>query len=143
MERAVMKNSSPQNLDPYRILIVDDSKSFLKEISNLLKSLYANVIVDTARSGEQCLQRAKRLPPDLVLLDIGMDGMNGLVTLRFIKSISPASLVYFLSGHSEEYIHQAVGMVPADGFFTKTQFVEILNSNPTLEQFIKAGRLEK
>ena len=138
-----MKNFSPQNLDPYRILIVDDSKSFLEEISNLLKSLYANVIVDTARSGEQCLLRAKRLPPDLVLLDIGMDGMNGPVTLRFIKSISPASIVYFLSGHSEESIQQAVGMVPADGFFTKTQFIEVLNSNPSLEQLIQAGRLEK
>ncbi|MFA6540903.1 MAG: response regulator, partial [Bacteroidota bacterium] len=85
-----------------KILIVDDDKAFLTMITALLLSIDKNLSIDNARSGEECLRKVKKLSPNLVFLDIDMKGMNGLVTLRFIKSIDSSALVFFLSGHSVE-----------------------------------------
>jgi len=126
--------------EPYKILVVDDDKTFLKLLSSALNSKDDNFVVETARSGKECLQKVKRFKPNLVLLDIGMTGMNGLVTLRFIKSIDASTLVYILSGLSVEYIQDGVGMVPADGSFTKTQFVALLSSDQSFDLILKTGR---
>ena len=118
---------------PYKILIVDDNKTFLLAITELLSSTDDQIVIETARSGKECLRKIKNFSPQLILLDIGMDNMNGLVTLRFIKSINSNSLVYLLSGLSEKYLKDAVTMVPADGYFTKTQFVELLTRTHSLK----------
>jgi len=123
----------------YKILIVDDDKAFLKMIAGTIASLDDHLLIETARSGKECLQKVKKFSPNLVFLDIGMDGMNGLVTLRFIKSMDKKTLVYFLSGHALEYIKDAVGMVEADGYFTKTQFLDLLKTTPSIEEILKAG----
>lgn len=108
-------------------------------ISGTLAALDDRLLIDTARSGKECLQKVKHFSPNIVFLDIGMDGMNGLVTLRFIKSMDPKALVYFLSGHAVEYIKDAVGMVGADGYFTKTQFLDLLKTANSLEEILRAG----
>lgn len=123
----------------YKILIVDDDKAFLKMIAGTIASLDDQLLIETARSGKECLQKVKKFSPHLVFLDIGMDGMNGLVTLRFIKSMDTKTLVYFLSGHALEYIKDAVGMVKADGYFTKTQFLDLLKTAHSIEEILKAG----
>ena len=108
-------------------------------IAGTIASLDDHLLIETARSGKECLQKVKKFSPNLVFLDIGMDGMNGLVTLRFIKSMDKKTLVYFLSGHALEYIKDAVGMVEADGYFTKTQFLDLLKTTPSIEEILKAG----
>lgn len=123
----------------HKILIVDDDKAFLSMISGTLASLDDRLLIDTARSGKECLQKVRKFSPHLVFLDIGMDGMNGLVTLRFIKSMDKKTIVYFLSGHAVEYIKDAVGMVEADGYFTKTQFLDLLKTANSIEEILNAG----
>jgi CheY-like chemotaxis protein len=130
----------PMALKQYKILIVDDDKAFLDMIISVLKLTHSHWTIETARSGKECLQKVKSFSPTLVFLDIGMDGMNGLVTLRFIKSLNKETLVFFLSGHSEEYIKEAIGMVQADGYYTKKQFLDILNSNPSLDDILNRGK---
>ncbi len=126
----------------HKILIVDDDKEFLTMISAVLKSMHSHLVIETARSGKECLQKVKSFSPNFVFLDIGMDGMNGLVTLRFIKSMDKTALVFFLSGHSVEYIKDAIGMVNADGYFTKTQFVNILKSRQSLDDILNEGKVK-
>ncbi|MEI7906463.1 MAG: response regulator [Bacteroidota bacterium] len=124
----------------YKILLVDDDKAFLAMIIAVLRMMNNRLTIETARSGKECLQKVKSFSPNLVFLDIGMEGMNGLVTLRFIKSMNKTTLVYFLSGHSEKDIKEAVGMVPVDGFFTKTQFLNILKSKQSIDEVLKEGK---
>jgi len=135
-----MKAVIPMARKAYKILIVDDDKKFLVMLTAMLQSVDKHLVIETAVSGEECLRKVKRFAPNLVFLDIGMHGMNGLVTLRFIKSIDQKTLVFFLSGHSLEYLTDAVAMVPADGYFTKTQFVEILKDNTSLEMILNSGK---
>jgi CheY-like chemotaxis protein len=125
----------------YKILIVDDDKAFLTMITAMLTSIQSHLSIETARSGKECLQKLKSFSPNLVFLDIGMHGMNGLVTLRFIKSIDKKTLVFFLSGHSVEYIKEAVGMVQVDGYYNKTQFLDILKNTQSLDDILNEGKV--
>ncbi|MDP1678218.1 MAG: response regulator [Bacteroidota bacterium] len=125
----------------YKILIVDDDKAFLIMITALLTSIHNHLSIEVARSGKECLQKVKSFSPNLVLLDIGMDGMNGLVTLRFIKSMDKTALVFFLSGHSVEYIKEVVGMVHVDGYYTKMQFLDVLKNKQSLDDILNEGKV--
>ena len=126
----------------YRILIVDDDKTFLNIITELLQSVTERIVIETATSGKECLKKVKKFSPNLVFLDIGMEGMNGLVTLRFIKSINSETPVYLLTGHPKEYLKDAAGMVSADGYFTKPHFIDILREHRSLEMIMNAGKIK-
>lgn len=125
----------------YKILIVDDDKAFLAMITATLNSMDSHLVIETAISGKDCLHKIKSFSPNLVFLDIGMDGMNGLVTLRFIKSMDKNALVFFLSGHSVDYIKDALSMVQADGYYTKTQFLDALKNKNSLEEILNEGKI--
>jgi len=136
-----MKATMLKNHPSYKILIVDDDKAFLTLLTDLMKSVHDHPTVETARSGNECLRKIKSFSPNLVFLDIGMDGMNGLVTLRFIKSINPNTIVYLLSGLPEKYLKGAAGMVPADGYFTKPHFIELMQSSNLIETIMNTGQI--
>lgn len=70
------------------ILIVDDSPDSLQLLSEILKS--AGFIVRAAPNGELALWSAKKHPPDMVLLDIRMPGMNGIDVCLCLK-MDPAT----------------------------------------------------
>jgi DNA-binding NtrC family response regulator len=81
-----------------RILLVDDEERFR---SNLQKMLDAQgLAVRAASSGAEALEELKRSPYDVIVLDIRMPGMDGLATLKEIKSINPEAEVIILSGHA-------------------------------------------
>ena len=83
------------------VLIIDDSKDFLEIFS--IKLTQAGFEVATAHSGEEGIEKAKKLKPDLVLLDVEMPNMSGIETLAKIKSDpSLASLkISFLTNYGE------------------------------------------
>lgn len=68
--------------DKYSILVVDDEKSSLLVLSTILSPFY-NVF--TAKSWEETLIRVQEDPPDLVLMDIVMPGIDGFEVLRRLK----------------------------------------------------------
>ena len=79
------------------ILIVDDEPGILTTLSGVLKDEGYGII--TAKNGETALNRIKEDLPSLVLLDIWMEGMDGIETLKQIKASFPALLVIMMSGH--------------------------------------------
>lgn len=79
------------------ILIVDDEKSIRQSLQGILSD--EGFQTSFAASGEECLARIADDPPDLVLLDIWMPGIDGLETLRQIKAARAGQLVVMMSGH--------------------------------------------
>lgn len=79
------------------ILIVDDEPPILKTLSGLLNDEGFEVI--TASNGYEALQRIEQEPPDLVLLDIWMPGIDGIETLKEIKKTAPHVQVVMITGH--------------------------------------------
>jgi len=68
----------------YTILIVDDSPMIVDVFATMLQRGGYKPI--TSLSGEECLEVLKTTPPDLILLDIMMEPMDGWETLEKIKS---------------------------------------------------------
>jgi CheY-like chemotaxis protein len=67
-----------------RILVVDDNPANLKLASLLLES--DGYVVERASSAETALERSRELPPDLILMDIELPGMDGLALTRLLKT---------------------------------------------------------
>ncbi|MCA9302968.1 MAG: chemotaxis-specific protein-glutamate methyltransferase CheB [Phycisphaerales bacterium] len=69
-----------------KVLIVDDSAFMRKMISQMISSDPAFEIVGIARNGQDAIEQAQKLMPDIITLDIEMPVMDGLTALRTIKA---------------------------------------------------------
>lgn len=79
------------------VLVVDDEASIRKSLSGILEDEGFNVIC--ASNGYEALKLVESEAPDIVLLDIWMQGMDGIETLKEIKKDSPFLPVIMISGH--------------------------------------------
>jgi PleD family two-component response regulator len=68
-----------------RTLLVDDHATFLDELAHLLEEEREMDVVGRAASGEDAVEQATALRPDLVLMDLAMPGMGGLEATRRLK----------------------------------------------------------
>lgn len=85
-------------MDEFSVLLVDDEREFLETL--LKRLLKRRVKVTGVNSGEEALKIIKETPPDVVVLDVRMQGMDGIQTLREIKKIRPLVEVIMLTGHA-------------------------------------------
>lgn len=83
-----------------RVLVVDDSPQFLALVGEDLAA--EGYEVDTALSGEQCLQKVLAAPPNAILLDVSMPGLSGLETCIRLRSLPGTECVpvIFMTGHN-------------------------------------------
>ncbi|MBI5740112.1 MAG: sigma-54-dependent Fis family transcriptional regulator [Nitrospirae bacterium] len=81
-----------------KILVVDDEAGILHSFKKLLGRYDYDVI--TASSGEEAAERAAKETPDLVIMDINMPGMDGLETLRKLKSLHPGLTAIIMTAFS-------------------------------------------
>ncbi len=77
-------NTTPSQSRKSTILIVEDNLSNLRVLTNCLKQ--RNYKTPVAQNGETALQRAKRIRPDLILLDVMLPGINGFEICRRLKA---------------------------------------------------------
>ncbi len=84
-----------------RVLLVDDHRLFLEGLRNLLTSEGIEVI-GQAHDGLEALAAARRLRPDVILMDIHMPRCNGLCATRLIKAEMPECNIVILTMSEEE-----------------------------------------
>jgi two-component system nitrogen regulation response regulator NtrX len=80
-----------------RVLVVDDEKGIREALTQVLQ--YEDIDVRACASGSEALQLYTELRPHLVLLDVKMQGMDGLETLRKLRELDPHAQVVMISGH--------------------------------------------
>jgi two-component system response regulator NreC len=112
-----------------QILVVDDHEVVRRVICSLLSSdPILNVVCQTA-DGEQAVEKAQELQPDLVLLDISLPGISGLEAARRIRKVSPKSQIIFLSQHDSLQIVRDALNVGGHGYVAKIDAgVELLKA---------------
>jgi DNA-binding NtrC family response regulator len=83
----------------FKVVLVDDEVEYLE---TLIKRLARRRVGATAvHSGRDALDRFETEPPDVVVLDVKMPGMDGIETLREIKKRHPLIEVIMLTGHAD------------------------------------------
>ncbi len=117
-------NDQPISVMAKTILVVDDDALMRRSLAATLGQ--AGYIVETAASGENALEAVRRKAPDLVLLDVGLPGMDGMETLRLLRRDLPGLLVIFVTGRRRE-LDEIVGLeLGADDYITKPFDMDVL-----------------
>src|SRR6058998_1224721 len=80
-----------------RVLIVDDEKGIREALKQVLE--YEEIDVQACASGAEALVRYAEFRPHLVFLDVKMQGMDGIETLRKLREVDPRAQVVMISGH--------------------------------------------
>ena len=78
-----------------RILLADDHPLVLESVKQLLEPDFS--VVGTAQTGQQVLEEAQKLHPDIVLLDANMPGMSGFEAARRLKTLLPTIKIIFVT----------------------------------------------
>jgi DNA-binding NtrC family response regulator len=92
------------------VLLVDDEVEFASTLAERLQ--IRGYEAKAVFCAEEALDKVRSAPPDVVLLDLKMPGMNGVEVLKRIKKISPSTEVILLTGHGSE---QCAAEWAADG----------------------------
>ncbi|WP_442600927.1 protein-glutamate methylesterase/protein-glutamine glutaminase [Paenibacillus sp. KN14-4R] len=82
---------------PFRVLVVDDSVFMRKIISDLIVEDERFAVIDTAKNGQEAIEKIKLLRPDVVTMDIEMPIMNGLDALKQIMAEHPTPVLMLSS----------------------------------------------
>jgi len=111
-----------------RILVADDHTLIRQGIVGLLNAQPDMEVVGEAGSGEEAIAKAGTDAPDIVLMDIGMPGLNGLAATQQIRAQFPSTEVLMLTMHDrEDYLFQAL-QAGAAGYILKGADVQDLLS---------------
>jgi PAS domain S-box-containing protein len=112
------KDAPPPQPDALlRVMIVDDNRDAADSLSMLLQFEGRHTLC--AYSGEQALQDVVAFDPQLVLLDIGLPGLDGYEVARRLKRISPALRVVALSGYGQAEDQQRSAAAGCDAHLIK------------------------
>lgn len=111
---------SSESHTPLRILVVEDNKDAADSLAMLLRIRCAHR-VDVAYTGLQALQTANIHRPDVVLLDLGLPGINGFQVAEQLRAMPDAEeiVIIAITGHSQPEIADASDAGGIDLHLTK------------------------
>jgi len=139
--------------DSLRILIADDHELVRRGVRSLLESQPGWEVCGEAANGRQAVAEARRLVPDLVIIDIGMPVLNGLEAIRQIKAERPETECLVLTLHESEQVVHEVLTAGAHAYVLKSDTGDRLITavralqehaaffSPTVEAIVLAGYL--
>lgn len=110
------------------ILLVDDHALVRQGLESALKGYEDLRIVGEAANGREAVERARRLHPDIVLMDVNMPVMDGVEATRLIKQEFPETTVIGLSVNINRHIERAMRDAGAAAYLTKETAVEELHA---------------
>ncbi|MHB9141409.1 MAG: response regulator [Paludibacter sp.] len=125
-----------------RILIADDHQLFREGIVNLLSASPQIEIVAQAENGQEAIEKAKKLKPDIVIMDLSIPVMNGVDATRILHKELPEIRVLALSMHADKhYIKEALEAGVSGYLFkncTYDQLIEAINTVYQGEKYLSA-----
>jgi DNA-binding NarL/FixJ family response regulator len=107
-------------MKPVRILVVDDHEVVRTGLRTLVESHPGFSVAGEAADGQQAVEKARELKPDVVVMDISMPHLNGLQATQHILSENPAARILVLTMHDSQQIMRAVIEAGAKGYLLKS-----------------------
>jgi len=81
-------------MDSLRVLLVDDFAAWRKYVRSVLQQRENFDVVGEAADGEEAIEKATELQPDLILMDVAMPKMNGIEAAKRIRDSAPNSKIF-------------------------------------------------
>src|SRR5579863_10032795 len=111
---------------PIRILIVDDHEVVRRGLRSLLAARPNWQICGEASDGIEAVEKAKKLRPDIVLMDISMPRMDGIEAARVLKRELPATKVVIISQNDPAVVSVQAHDVQAAAYIAKSEIARHL-----------------
>jgi DNA-binding NarL/FixJ family response regulator len=116
-----------------RILLADDHAVLRAGIRALLETQPDLEVIGEAGDGREAIWRARELEPDVVVMDIGMPGLDGLAATREILAANPQTRVLFLTQHeNKEYLLPALKLCAAGYVLKRAEGDELITAIRTV-----------
>jgi len=103
-----------------RILIADDHALVRRGLKALLEDHPDWEVCGEASGGQEAIDKAKELRPDLIIMDISMPGLDGLEATRQIRLMAPEIEVLIVTMHGSREMMQAARRAGARGYIVKS-----------------------
>lgn len=112
-----------------RVLVVDDHEVVRRGVQFLLRSNDECDVCGEAVDGRDAVEKAKRLKPDVIVMDISMPNLNGLEATRLIRSMLPDSEVLIMSQHDSPAMLREAFRAGARGYVVKSSMgIDLFNA---------------
>lgn len=109
-------------METVRVVIVDDQEPFRRAGAAVIEAMDDFELVGVAETGEDSVELARALTPDLVLMDVNLPGMNGLEAARLLRRIDPAPVVVLLSTYDQSDYGDETRDCGAAAYLSKSAF---------------------
>ncbi len=111
-----------------RVLVVDDDKLVSSSLKTLLEADGSITVVGIGNNGQEAVSQYRNLKPDVLLMDIRMDGMTGMEAAEAIlREDSDARIVFLTTFSDDEYILKAF-QIGSKGYILKQDYGSIVPS---------------
>jgi DNA-binding NarL/FixJ family response regulator len=120
-EQNPITEASDSPLAVTRILSVDDFEPYRLFVVSLLHERLDLRVICGVSNGSEAVQKAQELKPDLILMDIGLPGLNGIEAARRIRRLAPNSKIIFLTQESSPEVVRETVILGASGYVLKSQ----------------------
>lgn len=114
------------NTGMIRIVLIDDSTTFLAVASRFLTKHEGLKVVGAVSEGPLAVEAASQLQPDIVLVDLAMPDMSGMEVIPLLRQAIPSVGIIALTFLEEEKYHDAVLSAGADAFVAKEELTSKL-----------------
>ena len=112
-------------MNPITVLLADNNASFLRVVNKFLAQHDEIEVVGTAEGGREALVEAKRLQPQVMLVDLGMPDLSGLDAIPLLREAHPEMFIIALTLLDTDSYREAALAAGADAFIPKAT----LNAN--------------
>ena len=106
---------------PVRILIADDHPGIRETVRSTLEQHPRFEVVGEAEDGAKAIREARRLKPDVVVLNVAMPVLNGLEAAREIKTSLPQSAIVILSLNVDQLFIEEAKKIGVRAYVAKTE----------------------
>ena len=103
-----------------RCLLVDDHESVRMGVAAILSSRANIEVCGEAANGEEAVEKARELKPDLIIMDVNMPVLDGIHSAKEIRAFLPEVPILFFSMHDGVYLVHEAKMAGGQGFVNKS-----------------------